>query len=142
MVATPATRVLPSAVRKAEKSAPPVFIPNDHLGDHRVVIDRDRISRAHAGVNTNLRLLSGKVQARDAAGLRQKIARRVLRVEARLDRVSQRSYFLLAQRQRAARGNLHLPFDEIDAGDHFGHRMFDLEPRIHFEKIEGAFIGR
>src|SRR3546814_1139677 len=36
------------------------------------------------------------------------------------------------------RGNRELLFDEIDAGDHLGDGMFDLEPRVHFKKIEGA----
>ena len=97
---------------------------------------------AELGISANLRSLIGKIQARDAAGLRQKITPRVLRVEARLDRVPTRANLRLAQRQRTARGNKHLPFDEIDAGDHFGHRVLDLKPRIHFEKIKGIIIGR
>jgi len=40
------------------------------------------------------------------------------------------------------RSDMNLPCDEIDAGDHFGHRMLDLEPRVHFEEIKPAIIGR
>ena len=45
---------------------------------------------------------------------------------------------VLAQRQSFARGDAQLPFDEVEAGDAFGHRMLDLQPRIHLDEIEGA----
>ena len=31
-----------------------------------------------------------------------------------------------------------LPLDEIGAGHHFGHRVLDLQPRVHFQEVEGA----
>ena len=42
----------------------------------------------------------------------------------------------LAERQRLARCDAELQFDEIEAGHHFGDRMLDLEPRVHFHEIE------
>src|SRR5664279_4572061 len=53
-----------------------------------------------------------------------------------------RKNLILPQWQRATRGDKDLPFNEIEAGDHFSDRMLDLKPCIHFEKIEGAVIRR
>ena len=35
-----------------------------------------------------------------------------------------------------AGGDAELPFDEIEAGDRFGHRMLDLQPRVHLHEPE------
>ena len=39
-------------------------------------------------------------------------------------------------RQRLAGRDPQLPSDEVEPGDRLGHRMLDLQPRVHFEKIE------
>ncbi len=33
-------------------------------------------------------------------------------------------------------GDLDLRAHEVDPGDHLGHRMLDLQPRVHFEEEE------
>ena len=35
-----------------------------------------------------------------------------------------------------------LPMDEVDAGHHLGHRMLDLQPRVHLEEVERAVSRR
>ena len=45
---------------------------------------------------------------------------------------------LLASRQRLAGRHPHLPLDQILAGDHLGHRMLDLQPRVHLDEVEVA----
>ena len=42
------------------------------------------------------------------------------------------------QRQRLAGGDAQLPLDQIEAGDHLGHRMLDLQPRVHLHEVEAA----
>ena len=42
--------------------------------------------------------------------------------------------------QVAAGGDADLLEDEIDAGDHFGHRMLDLDAGVHFDEIELAVL--
>ncbi len=34
-----------------------------------------------------------------------------------------------------------LRLDDVDAGDDFGHRMFDLDARVHFDEVEFVRIG-
>jgi hypothetical protein len=47
----------------------------------------------------------------------------------------------LPQRQGLPCGNSELPFHQVEAGDHFRHRMLHLQARIHFhEVIRAAFI--
>ena len=40
--------------------------------------------------------------------------------------------------QALAAGHPQLPLDQIQAGDHFSHRMLDLQPGIHLHEVEGA----
>ena len=42
----------------------------------------------------------------------------------------------LLRGQRAARGDAQLPFDEVEAGDGFGHRVFDLQAGVHLHEEE------
>ena len=42
------------------------------------------------------------------------------------------------QRQRLAGGDPQLPFDQVDAGDHLGDRMLDLQPRVHLHEPEAV----
>ena len=38
-------------------------------------------------------------------------------------------------RQRLAGGEADHPFDQIDAGHQLGHRVFDLQARVHLQEI-------
>ena len=45
---------------------------------------------------------------------------------------------ILRERQLLAGGDAELPFDQIEAGDRFGDRMLDLQPRVHFHEPEAV----
>ena len=81
---------------------------------------------------------SRKPQRDQRSGRRQEAARRVLGIDARLDRVALQSGTSLRERQPLARGHPELPFDQIEAGDRLGDRMLDLEPRVHFHEPVAA----
>jgi len=68
--------------------------------------------------------------------LRQEIFARVFGVKARLDSVTVKGNLLLLKRQPLAGRNAQLPFDQIKSGNRLGHRMLDLQPRVHFEKVK------
>ena len=42
------------------------------------------------------------------------------------------------ERQRLAGGDAELPLDQVEAGDRLGHRVLDLQPRVHLHEVEGA----
>src|SRR5258708_16262525 len=74
----------------------------------------------------------------DAARRRYEVAKRILRVDARLDRVAGDTPVFRGDRDSFARGDPKLPFDQSEAGDHFGDRVLDLKPRIHLHEKERA----
>jgi hypothetical protein len=47
-----------------------------------------------------------------------------------------RSAVVLRQRQRLAGGHAQLPLDQVEAGDRLGHRVLDLQPRVHLHEVE------
>ena len=113
---------------------------NDHLGDHRIVIGRDAVAGDEAGVDPDAlgALLALEVHGVDQRGRGQKIVLGVLGVDARFDRRAGASDLALRRGQRLPGGDPELPFDQVEAGHRFGHRMLDLEPRVHLEEIEVA----
>ncbi len=118
---------------------------------HRIVERRDRIALTHAAVDAHRRARRRladdefdalrQTQIFERAGGRQKTVRRILGIEAGFDRVAGRAQIVLLQRQRFAGRDPQLPFDEVEPRHHFGHRMFDLQARIHFHEIEIAGPG-
>ena len=46
----------------------------------------------------------------------------------------------LVQREIAAGGDADLLGDEVDIGDHLGHRMLDLNARVHLDEVELAVL--
>ena len=52
------------------------------------------------------------------------------------DGVTGDAQFVLLQRQGFAAGHAQLPLDQVLPGDGLGHRMLDLQPRIHFDEEE------
>jgi hypothetical protein len=52
--------------------------------------------------------------------------------------VAAQAHVLLAQRQRLARGHAQLQLDQIEPGHGLGHRVLDLQARVHLHEIEPA----
>src|SRR5271166_2419645 len=117
-----------------------ILAGNDDLSDHRVVEWRDGIALPYAGIDAR-DLRRRKPQLMQHPGLRQKPALRVFGVEQGLDRVSAQNEVLLAERHRLAGRDPDLPFDEIEPGHRLGHRMLDLEARVHFDEEEVTAFG-
>src|SRR5689334_3813312 len=49
-------------------------------------------------------------------------------------------HLVLGERQVAAGGDADLLEDQIDAGDHLGDRMLDLDTGVHLDEIELAVL--
>ena len=111
----------------------------DELGDHRVVERRNLRTRLQRVLDAErLRHLP----QRHPAGLRHEILVRVLGAQPHLDGVAGKRNVLLPQRQRLAGRDAQLPLDQVEPGDRLGHRMLDLQPRVHFHEIEMAALRR
>ena len=113
-----------------------VVAAGDQLGDHRVVEGRDlrRLPRR--------RFRSGpRRPGRNARAARRSAGsplRRILGIEPRLDRLAVDRQLVLLLRQLLAARHAQLPFDQVLAGDLLGHRMLDLQPRVHFHEPDAV----
>ena len=106
----------------------------DQFGEQRVVVHGDRLAfdaRRHRRERRRRRL----AVAKQLAGLRQQPPR-ILGVDSALDRVAPRHDVVLREGKRLAAGHEQLRPHQIETGDRLGHRMLDLQPHVHFEKVE------
>ena len=120
--------------------------PDNQLGDHRIVVGADRVALAHPGIDAHRRRARShfefdgarRAQVPERARGGQEILRRVFGVDTRFDRMAVDLQLRLRERQRLARRDPQLPFHQIEAGDHLGHRVLDLQPRVHLHEVEAA----
>ena len=70
----------------------------------------------------------------------RKFLRRVLGVDAALDRVPAPLDRVLRERERLARRDADLLGDEVEAGDLLGDAVLDLQARVHLEEVELAVL--
>src|SRR5690606_29197154 len=61
---------------------------------------------------------------------------RVFGVDTALDRMAFDHYFFLFDGQRLAGSDTQLLFDQVNAGDHFGNRVFNLNTGVHLNEVE------
>ena len=107
------------------------------LGDHRVVEHRDLAAFDHAGIDPDAGTLGLEV-VDQAAGRRQEAARRILGIDARLDRPAVAPDVALLEAEPLAGGDPDHLLDQIEAGDQLGHRVLHLEPGVHLQEEEVA----
>ena len=110
-----------------------VDVPDDQLGDHRVVHRRDLRPWADAGVDADAGAARLPVGA-DPAGGRGEVLRRVLGVDPALDRVAPEDDVVLRVGQPVAGGDPDAGLDDVDAGRHLGHAVLDLDAGVHLEE--------
>ena len=107
---------------------------NNQLGDHAVIIWRDRITGIEAAVDADMHaagwMIAGNLARRWSPGFR------VFGIDPAFDGVAAEYQFFLGDRQVATVGDANLFAHQIEARDHFGHRMLDLQPGVHLDKIE------
>ena len=115
----------------------------DHLREHRIVVDADLGARLDAARRSARPAAPPAPRAAIRAGRGQEVARGILGVEPRLDRVAveraRRPARTAAARPRAT--SICEPH-EVEARHHLGHRMLDLEARVHLEEVELAVRRR
>ena len=136
----PSTTNPSSASDIASMACSPRRRPGAELCDHRIVEHRDFRAFRDAGVVADddvaepaLPRAGGTGQAADRG---QEIAVRILGIEAAFHRPAVQLHVLLPDRELFAGGDPDHLLDQIDAGDELGHRMLDLQTRIHFKEIE------
>ena len=94
---------------------------------------RDARVPAHRGLGRGL-------ERGERAGRGQEVVRGVLGVEPHLDRRARERDVRLRVAERLARGDAQLLAHEIDPRHRLGHRVLDLEARVHLEEEELAAL--
>ncbi len=110
----------------------------DDLGDHRVEFGRDFRAFLHAAVDADAR---ATWRSKDLHKTRTwgEVALAVLGAEASLDGPAMGSLRRGVHVVEAdSAGDVELRMDEIDALDELGDRVFDLQPRVHFQKVRAV----
>src|SRR4029079_10375758 len=119
-----------------------VLAPDHQLGDHRVVMRRDGIALAHAGIHAYLsRKVFRCTQMPQCSGGRQKAFGRVLGVNAGFEGVAADLNLTLPERNWIPRRNRKLQFHQVNARDQLGYRMLDLQPGVHLHEVERAVLS-
>ena len=107
----------------------------DQLGDHGIVIGRYFTAGFECMLDADT---ARHVPQRHRPALRHEAPGDVLGAETHLDRVAVQADIVLRERQRFAAGDTQLQFDQVEPGDRFRHRVFDLETRVHFHEMKLA----
>ena len=95
---------------------------------------RNTEAREQAGVDPHAPP-AGRVIARDASWRGRECAR-VFGIDAAFHGASLEGDVLLGKAEFEAGGDADLLAHQIDACDHFSHRMLDLQASIHFDEVE------
>src|SRR5262249_35845862 len=112
----------------------------DQLREHQVVLNRNLCALFDSAVHAYARPGWFAIE-RQRTRLRKKAGGRVLAVDAALDRVAALRELCLRPWERQPGGDVELRAHEIGAGHLLRHRMLDLQPRVHFEKVERRLVA-
>src|SRR5689334_6020959 len=107
--------------------------PDDELGQHRIVKQRDLASNFDSAVPPHTGPGRQMHVAYVTCGWQESVGWIFTRY-ATLDRPATGRDILLRERELLAGGNTKLPLHEIDAGHELRHGMLDLKPGVHLEE--------
>ena len=110
----------------------------DDLGQHRVEVSGHGVALGEAGVDADAGAGRQPQQA-DPPGGGGEAARRVLCVQADLDRMAPRRRRIALE--AAAGGDVQLERDEVGAGHDLGHGVLDLQPGVDLHEGELLRLG-
>ena len=111
-----------------------VFASHDELANHGVVGGRDGVTGVSVGFHADAAATRLVIHF-DTTGAGAEIIEGIFGIDAALDGVALHHDVALGEFEGFAHGDLDLGANEIDTGDFFGDRMFDLNTLIYLEKI-------
>ena len=109
------------------------FAVDDELADHRVVVRRDAVAGVAVRVQTHAQA-AGRIELLHDAGRGDEALVGVLGVDTDLDRVAVDLDVFLLERQRLTRGDFNGGLNDVDAGDHLGHGVLDLDAGVDLDR--------
>src|ERR671920_1137235 len=112
---------------------------HDELRQEGVVVRGYHVAGVEVRVDPDARP-AGRIIDLDEPGLGQEVAAGVFGVDPELYRVPVGREGILRDLQTLARDHLQLFGNDVDAGDHLRHGMFDLEAGVHLDKVEFSVL--
>src|SRR5204862_6743604 len=106
----------------------------DDLADHRVVIRRHAVALIDVRIDTDSRT-AGRVIRGDFPGRRREPIG-VFGVDTAFERVPPNRDVFLPETELLAGRYADLLLHQVDARDHLGHRMLDLDAGVHLDEVE------
>ena len=129
----PLDLVLAQGAQHSRRRLLTVEVPDDQLGEHRVVHRRHLGARLDPGVDPHPGSRRLAI-AGDPPGGGRVVLVGGLRVDPALDRVATKLDVLLRDRELLARGDPDLLPHDVEAGDHLSDAVLHLDPGVHFEE--------
>ena len=112
--------------------------PGDEFRQHRIVIWWDDRAEFHAAIHAHT-VATWLAVGRDRAKRGAKSGARIFGVNPAFNRMPTQYHIILGKPEFFALGHPQLRLHQIHARDHFGDGVFDLNARIHFQKVELPF---
>ncbi|MNI26837.1 hypothetical protein D3C73_805540 [compost metagenome] len=106
---------------------------HDQLGDHWVVEGRDFAAGADPAIHAHV---FGEMHFGEHTGAGLEVLQRIFRVDAHFDGGALRGTLQRRPVQRIASGHAQHALDQVQASDHLGDRVFDLQAGVHFEEVK------
>ena len=113
---------------------------DDEFGNHGVIKHGDLPSLHHTGIHTHAHQLFWiglehglyrRSESNQSPGGGQEIAKGIFRIDAAFDGPTIALDFRLLQAQFFSGSDSNHPLHQVQSGDAFGHRVFNLETGIH-----------
>ncbi len=117
----------------------PSFRMDNDLCKKRVVVGRDHVAGIEHRIDPHPRPARQRQRA-DLARRGPEILVRVLGIDADFDTGAAHLHVVLREAERLALRNADHLAHEVDAGDHFGDGMLDLDTGIHLNEEELAAV--
>ncbi|VVN48501.1 hypothetical protein PS639_06045 [Pseudomonas fluorescens] len=134
----PADRKLIEHAEQPQARLFTVLAPGNQLAEHRIVEGRNLVAFFHATVHPTARTGRGFAIQLQASGGRQEVVGRVFGVQAHFNCMTEQRHLILGHRQRFTARHANLPGHQVEAGDGFGDRVFDLQAGVHLHEEELA----
>ncbi len=112
-----------------------VVAVDDELGDHGVVVRRDAVAGDDVGIDADAGA-AGDFEAFDLSRARHESSAPVLGVDPAFDGVAVDFDIALPEGQFFAACDAEAGGDDIDAGDHLGDGVLDLDAGVDLEEVE------
>ena len=111
---------------------------HNQLGDHRIVVGRDRVAGIEAGIDAHAQAARRVIVGDETRAGHECLG--ILGVDSALDGVALDHDVVLRETQGSTGGDADLLAHQVDARHRLGDRMLDLQAGVHFDEVELAVL--